>query len=299
MLSSSYSFVLYCKSYNVDVLRVQRLAKTIAQFNVDNIPFYVSVPLKDLPLFQEKLNDFDVHLITDEFIIQSNPAIDPQALSNIPGHISQQVVKSEFWRLGISDAYMCLDSDCMFIRPFHLNDYVCSNGIPYTVMDEGKDLLEFSLSAGKPQLLNNFQVEATRVQNVFEREGRHYSFGPFPLVWHSKVWKSLDTQYLKPNSMSFLDAIQFAPFESRWYGEALLAFKAIPLMPCQAFFKVYHYAKQFDNDRRNNVNLEMLSKIYSGVIFQSAWERDMDWPNEGGSGLSKLARRLRRSLGRT
>lgn len=86
--------------------------------------------------------------------------------------------------------------------------------------------------------------------------------------------------------MSLLDAILLAPLESRWYGEALLRYQAIPLMPCQPLFKVYHYAWQLD-------------QLYSGVIYQSAWEREMDWPREGGNWSSRLARRLRRRLGRS
>jgi hypothetical protein len=99
--------------------------------------------------------------------------------------------------------------------------------------------------------------------------------------------------------MSLLDAIVLAPLESRWYGEALLRYQAIALMPCQPLFKVYHYAWQFQQDRRANIGVGQLAKLYSGVIYQSAWEREMDWPREGGNWPSRLARRLRRRLGRS
>ena len=95
-----------------------------------------------------------------------------------------------------------------------------------------------------------------------------------------------------------MDAILLAPLESRWYGEALLRYQAIPLMPCQPLFKVYHYAWQLAQDRRANIGPDQLAQLYSGVIYQSAWEREMDWPREGGSWSSQLARRLRRRLGR-
>jgi hypothetical protein len=38
--------------------------------------------------------------------------------------------------------------------------------------------------------------------------------------------------------------------------------------------------------------------LYCGVIYQSAWEREMDWPSEGGSLVSRVGRQLRRKLGR-
>lgn len=291
-------FVLYCKSYSTDLKRVIRLAESIRRFNTERIPFFVSVPKSECPLFQEHLAGLDAVLIADEAIIQASPCIVPAQISQMPGNLSQQVIKSEFWRLGISAAYFCIDSDSLFIRPFVASEFISSNGTPYTVMDEGQTLLEDALHFKKNKILQDFRSEAQLVQEIFDRPGRAYSFGPFPLVWHSAVWESLDLQYLRPRGMSFADAILKAPIESRWYGEALLRYQAVPLMPCQPFFKVYHYAWQFDQDRRANIGLEQLAQLYSGVIYQSAWEREMDWPKEGGNWQSHLARRMRRRLGR-
>jgi hypothetical protein len=216
----------------------------------------------------------------------------------MPGYLSQQVVKSEFWRLGYSEVYLCLDSDAFFIRPFGRADFMAADGTPYTMLDEAHDLLEDALRHKKTRVLEAFYREADQVQQLFGRQGRRYSFGPFPLVWHRAVWESLDAHYLQPKGLTLADAIAQAPIESRWYGEALLAYKAVPLLPCQALFKVYHYAWQFDQDRRAGIGTEQLARFYCGAIYQSAWERDMDWPGEGGSWLSHTGRRLRRRLGR-
>jgi hypothetical protein len=84
----------------------------------------------------------------------------------------------------------------------------------------------------------------------------------------------------------------------RWYGEALLKYRAIDLLPSQPFFKMYHYAWQQKKDRREGIDIKQLANLYCGVVYQSAWEREMDWPSEGGNWLSHMARRLRRGLGR-
>jgi hypothetical protein len=291
-------FVLYCKSYSTDLNRVIRLAKSILQFNTKSIPFYVSVPQQDLPLFQEHLKCLNVELISDETIIKASPRIELAQVRALPGHIAQQIVKSEFWRLGISDAYLCLDSDAIFIRPFSASEFITLDGNPYTVIDEGQSLLEDAVRHKKSRILQDFHHEAEQVQQLFNRHGRHYSFGPFPLVWHRAVWESLDSEYLQTRGMSVVDAIIKAPIESRWYGEALLRYQAVPLLPCQQFFKVYHYAWQLDQDIRSSVGQGQLAKIYSGVIYQSSWEREMDWPKEGGRWLSRIGRKLRRKLGR-
>lgn len=289
---------LYCKSYSTDLRRVIRLAQSIRQFNVDGLPFYVSVPRTELALFREHLEGLDVGLLADEDILQASPRIDLGRVQDMPGSVSQQVVKSEFWRLELSEAYLCLDSDAIFIRPFGLADFMTPDGAPYTMMDEAHDLLEDAWRHGRQRVVDAFVREADQVQAFFGRTGRRYSFGPFPLVWHRAVWQSLDERYLRPRNMSFADAIAQAPIESRWYGESLLAYGAVALRPCQALFKVYHYAWQFDADRRRGIDNEKLAQLYCGVIYQSAWERDMDWPREGGGWLSRTGRRLRRKLGR-
>jgi hypothetical protein len=289
---------LYCKSYSTDLRRVVRLMESIERFNETLIPVYISVPASELALFREHLGTTSAQLISDERILQASPRIDLSQVARMHGAVAQQVVKSEFWRLGLAEAYVCLDSDAVFIRPFTRDDFLAPDGYPYTVLDEAHDLLESAMQRRRNRIVDDFVREATSMQRTFGRHGRRYSFGPFPLVWHRKVWESLDNNYLQPRSMSFADAIAQSPIESRWYGEALLAYQAIPLHPCQPLFKVYHYAWQLDRETRGGITNEQLSTLYSGVIYQSAWEREMDWPKEGGSLLSRVGRQLRRKLGR-
>jgi len=292
------ALVLYCKSYRTDLKRVIRLAQSVQTYNREGIPFHVSVPRADLPLFKQHLAEFEITLHDDTDIVATIPGLPPDALDDLPGSTTQQIVKSSFWRLDISTCYVCLDSDVFFIRPFGAQDFVTPDGVPYTVLDEAHDLLEDALRQGRQRVIDAFIHEAALVQGLFGRNGKPYSFGPFPLVWHRAVWQSLDDKYLTPKGMNFVDAIVLAPVESRWYGEALLAFGVIPLVPSQALFKVYHYAWQRDKDKRLGINTRDLAQLYSGAIYQSAWERELDWPEEGGNWLSRIGRRLRRKLGR-
>ena len=291
-------FALYCKSYHTDVLRVVRLARSIAQFNVNQLPFFVSVPKSDLPLFKQQLDGMNIELLADEDIIATNPGLALSQVNALPGNISQQIIKSEFWRLGASQAYLCLDSDAMFIRPFQLTDFIAEGSTPYTIIDEGRDLLIASLVHGKDRVALNFQREAAEVQSAFGRSGKAYNFGPSCPVWDRRVWESLESEYMRPRQQSLFDLIVHAPHEMRWYGEALLRYKAIDLLPAQPFFKMYHYAWQLQHDKKQGVHATQLAQLYCGIIFQSAWEREMDWPKEPGGWSSKLARRLRRRLGR-
>jgi Family of unknown function (DUF6492) len=292
------ALVLYCKSYSTDLRRAIRLTESVKKFNSERIPFYMSVPNRDLALFRSNLSGLPVELVSDEDILRNTPRLDFHRLEKLTGNITQQIVKSEFWRLGISDAYLCLDSDSVFIRPFGIRDYMLVNGTPYFVITEAQSFMDQALSMKKINVINNFHREAALLQQIFQREGKAYSFGPMPMVWHRGVWESLEHYYLKPRGMNIIDAITQAPLESRWYGEALLKYNAIEIVPAEPFFKVYHYAWQFDADQRNGLFSAELSKLYSGVIYQSSWERNMDWPREVGSFWSRFARRIKRNMRR-
>ena len=290
---------LYCKSYRTDLNRVLRLAASVRKHNRERLPFHISVPATDLELFRSHLKGDDVIFHADEEILETVPSgHEPVNPLLLPGSLMQQIVKSEFWRLGLSTTYVCLDSDAFFIRPFGRQDFLDADGTPYTVIDEAHEILEDAIAHRKPQVLSAYQADAREVQKLLGRTGRVYNFGPLPVIWHRDVWASLYDSFLAPRGMNFADAIRMAPSEARWYGESLLKYQAIRLLPCQAFFKVYHYAWQFDRDRRAGVKEINLAQLYCGVIYQSAWERSIDWPREGGSLGSRLGRRLRRILGR-
>ena len=98
-----HKIVLYCKSYDKDVYRAKTLLDSIIKFNIDNIPFYISVPKKDIELFRNILGNEHYILLDDESIDSENS-----------GWIGQQIIKSQFWKLGLCKNYICIDSDCSF-----------------------------------------------------------------------------------------------------------------------------------------------------------------------------------------
>lgn len=264
--------VLYCKSYKGDVLRAKRLASSITRFNKDRIPFYISAPEADLQLFKEQMNGLEVNIITDEEIILSNPKHDLKQINQMTGTLSQQIVKSEFWRLGLSENYVCIDSDNEFIRDFFKSDFLTPDETPYTVISEEKEFFEFCDRYHLKNVPINFKRDSALVQELFERDGRMYSFGIPPLIWSRKVWISLEENLLNPRNLSLADLITKYPFELRIYGEALLKYRPIPLWPCSDIFKTYHYNSQHFYDKKRGITIDMISKNYLGVVKQSNWE---------------------------
>jgi len=288
--------VLYCKSYHSDVRRAKRMADSIRQFNSDNLPFYISCPSGDIPLFVDVIGKDGVMFIADEDIIAANNSIHQNDLDALPGGLSQQIVKSEFWRLGLCENYLCIDSDAYFIREFMKSDFLAPSGAPYTVMNESLELRLFGVLHKHTKIECNRDAECKAIMDIFGRTGRQYDFGPLPVVWNRRVWSDLAEKHLEPRKMNFLDAIKLFPSEMRWYGEALLKFKSIELWPVETLFRCYHYEAQFQAAVKSGETNVMLGQIYLGICTQSNWDRVLDYGKGRKSLLSKLFRSFKRRI---
>ena len=284
--------VLFCKSYRQDLLRAVQLCRSVKEFNRDSIPFYLSVPSEDMEAFAALLEGLDVALIADAEIVAKNPRIAIERFAKLPGGKAQQIVKAEFWRYGAFGNYLCLDSDSYFLRDFRRADFISPDGNPYTVMHEAKELLHFSALSGMAKIARDRQRECTEIMGVFGRNGRCFDFGPTPVIWSDRVWRDLDEKFLMPKGLNIIDAIDLHPGELRWYGEALLAFKSIPLLPIEPIFRCYHYEEQYYLYRKIGENETAVARNYLGVCMQSNWDKKLDLTRK--FRFSKLRRALKR-----
>ena len=286
------SVALFCKSYSRDVHRAKRLVDSIEAYNSDHIPFFLGVPQQDLPLFRNVVGSMRCEWVTDEDICTANPKATVARLRGMDGRIAQQVIKSEFWRLIACNAYLALDSDAYFIKDFRESDFLHPDGHPYTVLHQGKEYLQTAINRNRVATFEYFLRESEAMKLEFGRTGPNYDFGPAPLLWSPAVWRSLDEYHLSPKGEMLWDAIARIPSEIRWYGEALLAFKAIPLAPIDPLFRVYHHDWQYFTLRGQGENEQNLCSQYLGVIYQSNWDKRLD----PASARKPLASRLWKNL---
>lgn len=270
------NLALYCKSYKKDVLRAKELLETVNKYNVSNIPFYISTPAADELIFKNYLGSSGYIWISDEAIVESNPLIDKNIIDKFSGSLAQQVIKSEFWRLGMSKNYLCLDSDARFIRNFTESDFIHADGTPFTVAHSADDFIAEVKKEGRDYILHNMTKECHNLMSFFNRKGTEYDFGPAPFIWSSLVWQWLSDHLWNNYQMSLWDAIALHSTEMRWYGEALLHSKVITFYPITPLFKVYHYEWQFKNDQSKKITESMLSTNYIGVINQSNWDKKLE-----------------------
>lgn len=266
------NLVLYCKSYRNDVQRANKLLDSVKKFNKDGLPFYISVPKEDLDLFKQVLGTDGYVLIQDEDIHHNNR-----------GWKGQQIVKSQFWKLGLCQNYVCVDSDCFFIRDFYERDFMFDEETPYTICHEYNHFFEFVekhpyVSSKEPMTFDpreSFLKERLHVMNLFNRKGVVYDFGPGPTIWSAKVWKSLEDHYLSHNKITFEHLIEINPSEFTWYGEWLMYSQEIRLVPRGPLFKNYHYVFQYEYDKQKGYGLDKIAKLYLGVGMQSIYNFDI------------------------
>ena len=294
------SIVLYCKSYRRDFLRVKRLLISLQKHNRDKLPFYISTPTADRVLLLEVLGkdgqNFSYIWIADEAIIAANPRAPKDVQLGIPGGLSQAIIKAEFWRLGIADNYLCIDSDSIFIRDFGKTDFLASDGYPYTVLHQNKELFQLATNRGYAKVEQDLREEAIRVQQLFGRQGPQYYCAPAPFIWSAKVWQSLDEHYLTPKGITLWDAVTLRHPETLLYGEALLNFQAIPIRMIEPLFRIYHYDWQYYTAQRLGETEAKLKQNFLGVIYQSNWESELDYGLSNKSFASRTLKSMKRFL---
>ena len=273
-----------------------KLAESIRKHNKSRIPFYISVPAEDVDLFNEHLTGFNAIVFDEVDIFRANPKLAIQKLYEIRGGLRQQVIKSEFWRLEISENYLVLDSDCIFIRDFNEGDFIAKDDVPYSVIHEGREVLQATERFGPKKIRQHYLADREPIKAALGRTGVTYDFGYAPFLWSRKVWESLDVHYLSPNGMNFLDAVLLCGSEFTWYGESLINFRAIPIYPREQLFMHYHYEHQLWAHQVLGYKEEILAHDYLGVVYQSNWESWGDYGPSNKSFASLAWRSVKRVL---
>ena len=93
-------------------------------------------------------------------------------------------------------------------------------------------------SRGIGKVLTNYARESAEGKRLFGRQGPDHNFSTTPVICQPRsgvIWPA--TTWNQKQWIS--DAIAQFPNEMRWYGEALLAYKSIPLQPIEPLFRVY------------------------------------------------------------
>ena len=256
------NLVFLVKSYRNHIDYTQQLVDTINTYNKDNIKTYLAVPEADIPLFKERVDLSNCELLSDESIVGKNVS---------QSWMTQQLVKMKFSEMGLCKNYFWIDGDSYFIRDFYLSDFMFDEDTPYTTMHENKDLFSW-MAQTNPELLQNvlksYKSDRQKVMDTFGRKGKYYDW-TCPNLWNVGVFDHMKENYLKPNNLTFESLLNYVPGELIWYGEYLLVSNVIRIIPCEPWFKPFHYLSQMNDCKQLGNSESTLAQNYLGIVMPS------------------------------
>lgn len=261
-------FVFLLKTYEKDLRYAIRLIKSFQKYNVDNIKLYIVLPKEDIIKLNSLLEESDKYniIIKDERSVC--PYMVDKPLNGISaGYINQEIVKLSFWENDLCENYFCVDSDAVFIREFGYNDFMASNGFPYTVLLEDKRLKsdpiyykEFWIDREKSlkKILDEFQMDRHRYMTC-------HGFQTF----NKEVLESLKTEFMRKKHYSYSDLLEISPYEFSWYNFYLQKTQIIPINVSDEIFKTFHLKEHYLNSCLNGVEIGDLARAYVGIVINS------------------------------
>jgi hypothetical protein len=258
------TFAFMLKTYRNHFSFVERLMESIHVNNIEGIHTYIVVPSSDLPLFT-KFENSNTSIVIEESIptVFAETEIDGTRAS----YINQEISKLAFHRLNLSENYMCLDSDGIFLKPFRYSDFLSKSGEPYIVLIEDNEIRMDSeyydrywkgRSSSLKSILRFLQMDENEVWlNCHNFQ-----------IFSSSVLRDFESNVLRKHEKDFLDLMKISAYEFSWYNYYRQSL-GIPMKIREPYFKVFHTEYQLSLARLSDLNTEAISRGYFGVCLQS------------------------------
>jgi hypothetical protein len=267
------NFAFLLKSYSKDIKYVKNLIHSYNIFNSSKIILYLIVPNHELKLFSV-FSSSTIVILPEESIPVSYFQKEVDGIS--AGYLNQQIVKLAFWKLGLCDNYMCLDSEAVFLRNFGIDDFLTPTGLPYTVLIEDRD------RQCDPEYYNAQWRERSssllKIQEFlgFDKRMVLQTCHGFQ-IFSSSILKQMENEILTVNGLTLIDLLEISPYEFSWYNYFLQKLD-IRIYPREPFFKVYDSPRQLIRDQVTNVSLEDLARGYLGIVVNSNLSKNREKP---------------------
>jgi hypothetical protein len=256
---------IVCKTYDGDIVRFERLYKSLLYHNKDNIPFIISVPENINDVFRNRFPD--VRVISDESYAGKYFSTEEfWGLSK--GYINQEICKLSFWETGIALNYLFVDSDAYFIKDFYFKDFMADKETPYSVLVMDKDL---NL---QPYYQEFGTYRRSQIKKIFDYVGvedKRQLTCHGMTVLNELVLRDLKNNLLQKQKMTYLDLVKISPYEYTWYNAWLQKSKVIDIIGVEPFFKTFHTRIEYLISRLLLITEEDLAREYVGIVLNSNW----------------------------
>jgi hypothetical protein len=204
------------------------------------------------------------------------------------GYINQEITKLAFWKLGLSKNYLCLDSDCKFLRPFFKSDFMNNENVPYTFLTEDR-----ALQADPSYYATHWVSRQRSLDLILEEVG----FSPNYLetchntqIFSSKVLENFEKSFMEKKNLSLTDILAISPYEFSWYNFWLQKNFNHELIKREPNFLMVHSEQMELNLRIQNISEADIARGYVGVIWNSNYSRGFGVVDGADNRTSSLAR---------
>ena len=263
-----HNFCFMIKTYSKDIDYCKRLVDSINLFNVDNIFTYLVVEELDREKFESLATD-SISIVTMESIPVEFASAPINGIST--GYINQEITKLAFWKLGLSKNYLCLDSDCKFLRPFFKSDFMYNENVPYTFLTEDR-----ALQADPNYYATYWVSRKLSLESILEEVG----FSPnFLMTCHgmqvmsSSVLEHFEINFLQQRKLEIRKILEISPYEFSWYNFWLQKNFQDNLRIREPNLLTIHSEQMELNLRLQNVSESDIARGYVGVVWNSNYSR--------------------------
>lgn len=262
---------MYCKTYSGDLERFKLMVESFELYNRENIKLYVSVPQKEEDLFK-KFEAPNITVMTDESYAEKYFA--KEEYHNLPlGYINQEICKLCFWKTGISENYLCIDADLLFIRDFYINDFMADENTPYTVLVMDKDL---SIERHYQDFWKQRQKWVADIYTEAGLDDLRLRTCHGMQVLNAKVLASLENDFMKSKGYAYADLVRIAPLEFTWYNVWFQKCGLVKEVAVEPFFKTFHMRIEYIFSLLRQIRKSDLAKAYAGIILNGNWDVPAD-----------------------
>jgi glycosyltransferase involved in cell wall biosynthesis len=235
-----YNFAAINKSYIKDLYWSKALYKSWLKFGSSHAPYFIIVPRSDLQSFYNTFSVFHeqpIFIAEEDFFEYINITV-PEDWN---GWLVQQIVKLGFAKTGFAKKYLTLDSAMIFAKPFDWKEIFIRQG-DLLLAHLRDDLYDYLDNVGEKTWLNGSLVSArssyTAIDNFLGYSGSEQLSYSTHIIFDSNLVECLE-KYISENGLDgFVGAINYAPYEFRWYGTFLqknyrqeLCIEAPPFLP--------------------------------------------------------------------
>ena len=108
-------------------------------------------------------------------------------------------------------------------------------------------------------------------------------------VFSRTVLESFVEDFLAPRDWTYVDALEFSPYEFTWYNMWLQKSGVIAIHPREPWIKVFHNQSQHMEYLLRGIELSDIARGYLGVVLNSNYSRSFQSVTRKGAGAVKIS----------